>query len=360
MKNLLYIPIIKTGDAEMRGVENLSDDMKDKITPLFELTRSRRTKRLPMGDIFRRLRGIEDVFGERQFILDLHSELTNEQIEKLQESDNGYKNWIDFLLLCKEDFPKLIPTIQISDTGINTKAEYDTRLRRQIISLDKHFDYIVYRFPILYEYYEGDLEIICNAVSSKKIICIIDADFILQGKSNDNAQKAKNILQRLDNYKTIRKVGLSGTSFPKNPTEFGDEQTGEYALEEHLFFQNVVKLTSNSTLIYGDYATINPFINDQAGGRGWVPRIDMPTESQLFYHRTRRGVRETTYVASYIKVARLMINDQRYRNVKRLIPNCWGIQQIELAAEGYPPGLSPSFWISVRMNIHMTLRIRLI
>jgi len=31
----------------------------------------------------------------------------------------------------------------------------------------------------------------------------------------------------------------------------------------------------------------------------------------------------------------------------------WGINQIKNASDGASPGSSPSFWISVRMNIHI-------
>lgn len=36
-----YVPIIKTGNAETKGVNFLDDSIKDTITPIFELTRSR-------------------------------------------------------------------------------------------------------------------------------------------------------------------------------------------------------------------------------------------------------------------------------------------------------------------------------
>lgn len=356
MKNITYIPIIKTSDAEFRCLDSLSDNVKNNLTPLFELTRSRVSKEFPEGNIFKRLNKIKEVFGERRFILDLHSELVNQQIRDLQDSSNGYEQWVQFAISCKDVYPELIPAVQISDEGVDTEEEYKERLRQQVISLDKHFNSIVYRFPIAYEYFEDDLSVICSALSTKKLICIIDAEYILKGKSDDNARKAIEILQALSKYAQIGRVGLSGTSFPKNPTEFGRDEYGEYLLEECLFFQKVNTAKSGLKLIYSDYATVNPIINDQAGGRGWVPRIDMPTKEELFYHRSRKGKKEMSYVSSYGRVAKMVVNESRYKVVKKQIPNCWGINQIEMAADGNPPGLSPSFWISVRMSIHITLR----
>ncbi|MFA5093480.1 MAG: beta family protein [Candidatus Omnitrophota bacterium] len=357
MKNILYAPIIKTGDAEMRGLDNLNDENKNGITPVFELTKSRKSKNIPQGDIHRRLQKIQDIFGNRRFILDLTSDpnSTNEQIEKLLDNSNGYSNWINFLVLLKNDFPKLIPTIQITDKGVKTEEEVYNRVKAQVELLDKHFTEVVYRFPLEHDYYKTDLEHITNKISNDKLICIIDAGFITQNKSGIYITKAKSIIADIKKY-GVKRIILSATSFPRNPTQFGDEGDGEFNLEECSFFNGTKEDEASASFIYGDYATINPIRSDQAGGNGWVPRIDMPTEDVLFYYRSRKNKRELTYVDAYIRVARSMVSDQRYKNIKKEIKDCWGIEQIELAAGGTPEGLSPSFWISVRMNIHMTIR----
>lgn len=356
MSDIVYVPIIKTGDAEIRGIENLSDYVKDRITPLFELTRSRKSKKVKQGDIFRRLDRLQQAYGNRQFILDLTGEpnLSNEQIETLHDNQDGYKNWIEFLVSLKEDFPEIIPTIQISDEGVDSAEEFYERIRKQVESLDKNFDNIVYRFPLEYEDFKVDLDAICQAISGDKIICVIDAGFITQGKSNIYSKKAISVINELNSF-SPGTMTLSATSFPKNPTEFGGEKEGEYVFEEHLLYKRVDDAI-DSTLIYGDYATINPIRSLQAGGRGWVPRIDMPTEDIIFYRRSRKSKLEASYAKAYTRVAKLVSNDQRYKKVKNKIGDCWGIEQIELAAQGYPQKLSPSFWISVRMNIHMRLR----
>lgn len=360
MSDIVYVPIIKTGDAEIRGIENLSDDVKDRITPLFELTRSRKSKKVKQGDIFRRLDRLKQAYGTRQFILDLTGEpnLSNEQIEALHDNQDGYQNWIEFLVSQKETFPEIIPTIQISDEGVDSAEEFYERIQKQVESLDKNFDNIAYHFPLEYEDFKGDLAAVCQAISGDKIICVIDAGFITQEKSNIYSEKAISVINELNSFSPGTST-LSATSFPKNPVEFGGEKYGEFQLEECLFYEKV-NSKMQSKLIYGDYATINPVRSLQAGGRGWVPRIDMPIEELIFYHRSRKSKLEASYAEAYTRVARLMIKDRRYREVKDKIDNCWGIELIELAAQGSPQGLSPSFWISVRMNTHITLRISLL
>lgn len=360
MSETYYVPVIKTGDAEIRGLENLKDYVKDEITPLFELTRSRKSKNVPRGDIIRRLNRLEGAYSNRQFILDLTGEpnLTNKQIEDLQDNRNGYQNWIKFLVSLKERFPEIIPVIQISDEGVDSAEEFYDRIRKQVASLDKDFDNIVYRFPLEYEDFKIDLSAICQEISGDKIICIIDAGFITQEKSTIYSSKAIDVIKEIDHF-SLGKISLAATSVHRNLPEFGGETEGEFRLEECLFFEKV-NTAVQSELIYGDYATISPIRSLQAGGRGWIPRIDMPTEQTIFYHRSRKNQIETNYAAAYTRVAIRMVRDKRYKEVKDKIDDCWGIEQIELAAKGYPQGLSPSFWISVRMNIHITLRISLL
>jgi hypothetical protein len=358
MTNIIYVPIIKTSEAEMRGVGNLLDSTKDFITPLFELTRSRASKNLERGDIFRRLEQLKDVFGEkRAFFLDLTSDLfnRNEQIDSLQDNRKGYKNWIDFLLDVKETFPGIMPVIQISDAGVSSESEFYGRIKQQVRVLDNEFGRIAYRFPMFnYDSFVKDLSEICSVIKSKKITVVVDGEFILRGMAEQYATKAIDILRQLKQF-SLGPIVVAATSFPRNPTEYGDEETGEILLEEDELF-DLLKGKVNSQLIYGDYATINPIRSPQAGGNGWVPRIDMPIKELIFYYRSRKSNVEKRYNPAYVRAAKRMVDDNRYTKTAKQIGDCWGIEQIEQAADGYPQGLSPSFWISVRMNVHITLR----
>lgn len=357
MKSVLYAPIIKASAAEMRAIENLTDSCKDAITPVFELTRSRKSKNAQQGDIYRRLDHLNEIYGNRRFILDLTSDrnLINEQIRKLQDNNNGYENWVKFISLLKDDYNDLVPAIQINDLGVKNEAELYEKVQRQVRQFDNRLELVVYRLPLEYEYYESDLRHISNSISHSKVFCIIDAGFISQGKSSIYAAKARDVTKVVKKY-NIDNIAISATSFPRNPIQYGNDENGEWNLEECLFYEEMEKDKPKAKYIYSDYATIYPIRSDQAGGNGWVPRIDMPTEKTLYYYRSRRRDNELTYFNAYVRVARKVVSDQKFKITKKMIKNCWGIEQIELAAEGTPGGLSPSFWISVRMNIHISLR----
>lgn len=357
---MLYVPVIKTGDAELRGLSNLNEKVKDSIFPIIELTRSRSSKKAVRGNIYRRIDQLIQSFGNRPFIVDLTSiqELINEQIEALLNSENGYKNWVDFVYRLQSQDIKILPTIIVSE-DINDSNELDKRLRVQVEKLAEKFEKVIYRFPISDLGYKNDLYAIHKTIDFRKnLICVLDSQFISQRKATVYSEKALATIRNLNNL-GVSNIVLAATSFPNTSdfdNDFDGKQQDVFSLEEAKFFNLVQKglNASDVKLIYGDYASINPIRNDQRGGRGWIPRIDFPTEDEVFYIRLRKG--EGEYSEAYSKVAKRLIQDKRYSMIKKRVGTCWGIEQIELAAEGLPPKLSPSFWISVRMNIHITLR----
>lgn len=356
MKEIVYVPIIKTADAEVRALENLSDSVSNIITPLLEFTRSRTTAKLKGGDILRKIKRLSDLYKDRLFFLDLTNDpnLTNAQIKELQSNENGYKNWTDFAVARKSDFSKFIPTIQISSENIATEDEHYARIRQQVAVLGANFDKLLYRIPIGYEFVARDITEISKHVPPNRLVCLLDAEYIPKDKASVYARNAIPIVQEFKKYSPDTII-IASTSFPKKPTQYGGESEGRMFLEEKIFFDKVKE--TEKRIVYGDYATIHPARNDQSGGNGWVPRIDMPTADEIFYFRDRKTKAEVTYADAYVRVAEKVVGTKDYQVVRKRIGGCWGIKQIEAAEFGLPQGLSPSYWISVRMNIHLSLTV---
>ncbi len=351
-----YAPILKTSTAELRGLRELADDVKGRFTPIFELTRSRKTKTLKEGDVNRQLQHVASAYPDRPFILDLtgHAKHRNSQIKNLQKSAQGYKGWVDFVIQKKSEFPDLIPVLQINE-DVDTESEFYDRLHRQVKSLDGEFERIVYRLPFDYDDFEKDLETVGKAISLDRLIAVVDAGFIPRNKAavygRATIETIEGLIQR-----GVKDFVVAGSSFPLKPTEYGEDQKGEFDLEEVLFFEWVQE-RAKEKLLYGDYATIHPEPSLQAGGRGWVPRIDLPGEKLILYRRSRKDKPEKTYTNAYTRAARRVARLPAFSTINRLTSSCWGCEQIRLAANGHPPGLSPSYWISARINIHISLRV---
>lgn len=367
-----YIPILKTGDAELRGLEQLQNEIKDEIVPLIELTKYRSISKQIAGSekkqkielpISKRIDKIEQALGnKRVFILDLTSDnsLTNEQIRRLRSSEKGFESWCAFLLSQKQRFPSLIPVIQLSEEGSTNWAEFEENRSKQLLFLKKHFGTYVYRFPAADSNYAEDLEAIVKILDCNQIMCCIDLSFIPQGKGKLFLNDIILLIQTIHKSFGISNFLVSGTSFPASLSEFTTAEYGKFTLEEVELFSALKKNMEKLSIqfCYSDYGCINPN-RVSIMARGWIPKIDCPTDTEMFFYRKRKG--KSNYADVYCEVAQQLIIDPMYVRTKELVTkNCWAIKMIEDTAKGNPPNLSPSFWISVRFNLAVTVRAKLL
>ncbi|MNV81140.1 hypothetical protein D3C71_1747860 [compost metagenome] len=84
-------------------------------------------------------------------------------------------------------------------------------------------------------------------------------------------------------------------------------------------------------------------------GGTFVPRIDFCDDGTFYYYRYRRDK------GSYVKCAKKVIADVRFSN-----DFTWGDEEIRSASAGSPSGISPSFWISVRVNNYIHRRVEVL
>lgn len=355
MRNNPYVFVFKTGDAELRALENLSIE-KRHIFPIIELTRGKRSKLEKVGLISKRLNKIEAIFRDQEICLDITASeaLANEEIDALYSFQNGYQNWIRFLLTlkAKQVFKTIAPTILVNSDDTN----FQENLRAQVEELSNHFDTIVYRNSLADDACYGDIELIRDIIVKKNIrfYFIVDCEYIAPGAWKSFAQKGIIRVSKIESILKKTKFIILATSFPNNISDLGQDAGDTFRLNEIDLFNDIKSKPSSCEIIYGDYASINPIRNDEViMSRGWVPRIDVALPDSIFYYRERRGIRD--YSSTYRAVARKTQADPRFP--RRLSSN-WGVKQISSCAGGNAPGSSPSFWISVRMNMHIEQQVK--
>ncbi len=334
----VYVPFIKTTDAELRGYEHLREDIKDQVLPLFELTRSRKSKNNPDGDITRRLESISDLVGDRQFILDLttHESLSNNQIEDLLSDDNAFENWCEFVKRIGNR--KLIPVVHAVVDGVG--ADITTQAERLL----RYCDYIAFRVDV----FEDDIShYIDNIPDKERLILLLDAGFLNVGNTPRVIGGVVNSIQSISSVNDLNACVLAASSFPASVVAagYGQDAYGEFPIEEVILHSEVVSKLPDLTITYGDYASIHPIKYEMRGGT-WVPRVDVPLDFSIYYHRYRREH------DGYVRAANQAFNDPKYFDI-----GAWGNEQIALAAAGSPNGWSPAFWISVRLNLHITKQV---
>ena len=364
-----YIPIIKTGESELKAIKNLSVELKEFILPLFELTKARKKPKAEEGSIKNNLEFLQENFKETAFILDLTTDdnLSNTEIDSFLTSQNNYKNWVDFCLEQKNIFKEFYPSVIISEEENEEYQVYIDKLQNQLITLCNNFKYVVFRAQN--ESIAKNLIIDINNLLkrkiinnlSKKIIFILDYRYINNScKSIDIAAKICNVLFSLG----IENIVISSTSFPKNVSEhMATSDYIKFKIKEFDFYRNIKQKINNKNIkiIYSDYATVNPVRNDNVVfARGWIPRIDVPTLEEYIYCRRIRREKKQSYADVYMNIAKKVVQSNYFNNLLKINVKGWGIQEIINASNDNVRGSSPRFWISVRVNIYIEMLSKII
>lgn len=345
-----YSLLLKTGDAEIRAAKYFTT--LNNLLPIIELTRGRKSKNDQEGNIKKRIDQIVPIFKKQEVILDITSDpaLSNTTIDQFYSPENGYEAWTEFLETLKKEhsFSKIYPTIMF-----NWEEDPDANnLKLELKKLYKSFDGIAYRSDIEDDGFLDDITAIRSYVQDfKYFFFIIDCGYLRYSNMKDCEEKSINRIQEIKKILPNTTFILLSTSYPNN---VGDNNDDVIDIKEIQLYHNVSS-SLESDIIYGDYGSINPVRNDDITmARGWRPKIDVPLEKELYYSRRRKGS-EKHYSPVYNTVARIVTSNSKFP--KHLTRN-WGIKQIQECASGSAPGATPSFWISVRMNIHVEQQLR--
>ncbi len=352
-KNFCYFPILKTTDAELKAFNFLDASVKDRVLPIFELTKSRISKKNPDGLIAKKLDKLHEIMKTNPFILDLTTEPTfsNREIEELiHNGANGYEKWTKFLIKRKEQF-NIIPMVHY-------QPQKKEEVKKQINKLKDNFPSVAFRIEIFqkesFNYIE-DFFSLCET-DYEKIIIILDGKYI-HSKDDEKKKGFKTkVIDIAEKINVNSNIVCAFSSFPKSPRKEANcsENYGEFNLIEAKTNQEVINALKQKTekIYHGDFASIHPVRYDTGGG-GWIPRIDVPLDDKFFYYRYRRDE------GSYSLCAKNVIKDPRYKKIEGL--NSWGDLEVKDASEDNPNGKNPSHWIAVRANLYMTrqcLRLR--
>ena len=358
-----YIPIIKTGDAELKALDQLNITEKQNITPVIELTRGRKSKNDSMGMISNRIKKLEQI-KLNHFFIDLTGDpaLSNIEIDVKRSSQDAYKEWRDFCINLKTKFPNIYPVLQIEETS--DYHSYISNLGQQILSFLDNFQYVMFRVDDsnninIISDIENILKQYTN-IDPLRVLYMFDSQYIRDASTNSHLlATCARVLSNLG----IKNIVISSTSYPNSVTEeFGSVEkeiivsSTLYQKEEN-YFANVKNITQDTSInwIYSDYASINPIRNDNViMARGWIPRIDIPLNGNIYLYRKRRD--NSSYAYRYQELASFITKTPEFTLLKKRI-NCWGIFEIEKASEGIISGANIIFWISVRVNIYLSLKL---
>ncbi len=355
-----YCVIAKTAQAEQRAMYNLSREVLDKILPIVELTRGRKTTSKETNAVtypyFKLIEKVKEIYRGCDIAFDVTSikTLSSLEIDKLYGYEGGYAEWIKLLddLRIEGCFKSIIPSILLNYDDEN----FEENVQTEILQLNSRFNSIMYRYSIDNEDGIEDLKIISNCFpNEKELLVVVDCEYVPTSSISSTMAVCKSTIQNIKdtlghrNYKLV----LVSTTYPNNVTETNAEYADDIPLREIDLYDGVCK--EYNDIIYGDYGTVNPQRNDGIiMANGWLPKIDVALPRLVYYNRCRRPKGTTAYSSTYEQVARLATADSRFP--LNLI-DIWGIRQIVNCSLGSVPSSQPSFWISVRMNTHICQQV---
>ena len=355
-----YCVIAKTAQAELRAMSNLSRVVLDKILPIVELTRGRKTTSKETKDVtypyFKLIEKVKEIYRGCDIAFDVTSieALSSPEIDELFGYNNGYSAWINLLddLRIENYFKSIIPSVLLNYDD----DKFEDNVKEEIQQLNTRFDSIMYRYSIGNEDGLEDLKLISTCFpDNKELLVVVDCEYVPTSSINSTMTACKTILKNIKSALGQRtyKIVLVSTTYPNNITETNDEYEDDVPLREIDLYNGV--RAEHSDVIYGDYGTVNPQRNDGIiMANGWLPKIDVALPKLVYYKRRRRPKGVTAYSSTYEHVARLATADSRF---PLSLIDIWGVRQIVDCSMGSVPSSQPSFWISVRMNTHICQQV---
>jgi hypothetical protein len=333
-----YIPVIRTREAELKGIGNVTSQRMDLLLPVVEFTRSRRSKSNPTGAISKSVDKIAEIMGDRPYIADLTSMSgqTSGEVSSLLDPSDGFKNWTDFVA---NSLPRnTIPSIHLTEPF--EFSEFVLQLRR----LWQTNGGIAIRVPVHYPHLQELAASILPASSGGPVVVLADAAYVRPGQVDAAVQNCSAVINAFAGK--FHMAAAVSSSFPSSvtlPEYGGGDAYGKFSLAEVEISERLKKVSgANVPLVHGDYALVHP-LDFEGTVTNWVPRVDVPLDRSVYYHRVRRPQ------GGYVQAASNALVDNDY------VPlDCWGEQNILEAAAGNPLGRSPSHWIAVRVNFQIS------
>ncbi|EPU3407630.1 beta family protein [Vibrio vulnificus] len=338
MSSSCYFPILKTTVSEMRALKQFNCADSSIIHPILELTKARKSKYDEVGDVYKRVQEISDIVESNYFYLDLTSEesLSNSQIESYFDDFNNFENWRSFIESLINEGLNVRPIVQAFD---DSSIE---ELQSQMLFFAERCGTFAIRLKP--EYLDMGISIkLIQAAQPYDFTTILDAEYVDNENIDYSTSIYSSFLQQCESDKlNLGKTIICSSSFPAM-VNHENKDTGKFSVYEKQFYSGLARQFPHLDLKYGDYASVHPFRNEVTA-YNWVPRIDYPTVDEVVFCRKQRNL------GGYKDCANRMVLIPTYKSNPL---DCWGTREIVDACTK-PNGKSPSYWISVRINIHMT------
>lgn len=333
--NARYVCAVRTRKAELCGLEHVTNASQRGLLPIFEISKSRRTKSNPEGGVDISVSELLKCFPDAPFVADVTSlaNLWNAQVEALLDPEDAFSTWRVFV---RDRLPRYaIPVVHLEDPF------NDAAVRTQLDEFLGRNGYAAIRIPSEFGALDGLSDTLANySNSASRLAVFADVGMVLPKGFSGAAARVSEIGAHCADIEPGLFAPLA-SSFPSSVTQLGGDETGQFELQETKLSRLLHEEFDDLNVAHGDYGCIHP-LDMEGMAINWVPRVDVPLDATVFYHRYRRDS------GGYVHAAQAALRDARYVPMP-----CWGHDNIAEAAAGHPRGKSPAHWISVRLNFHV-------
>lgn len=329
-----YFPALRTRQAELKGLEQLSKDQKQQFLPMLTLGRWPKAT-----DFNKSAEKAEAAMEKLPHVLDLTNDASHlgDEQRKLRNSKDAFAAWRDFAA----QYENAIPVIQLVP---GSKARDQVR---QATLLEKVVGKIAFRIRD----FAIDTPQVINAISAMddpaNALVYIDCQYIRSALAAYVTATVATVNQLRAEFPELFIVVLS-TSFPPSVLPFADpsQQRGVIDIQERDLHS---RIGGSAVAAYGDHGSVHSVVYDDTKIMRWSARIDYPRE--LSWHFERRPGEQGE--AGYISAATSIVATDPEIGKRGI----WGEEMIVKASQGEPHGRAPAPWIAVRVNIHLARQL---
>lgn len=358
-----YFPCIQSSEAEQIGYGELSDDDKDAILPVVELSQVKYETSFDDA-----VAAVSGTIGKRAFIFDLSKDRAPPafvpkmnpdyaKIKKLQTAQDGYNKALTDLLSPLDGFlnwrslaakfPNSIPVIQFTEPETQSK-----NILRQASLLSKAgFEKMAIR--ITQETGEAIYPVIGQIIavleSASQLLIIADCG---QGRQRiaERAEFAKTAVARvIEEIEPAQTPYLSAVCLCDSYTNPPD---GTLKLYESLSWELWSQASEKFPFLFGDYGAhyrmkkTNTFMPGD-----WRAQVIYPMDEKWLVYRHPNAQDAQGWVEGSNTILKDANCDKKN--------DCWGSDLVNQAAGGDIDGVSSArFWHGAKINMHIHRQIR--
>ncbi len=333
-EDFTYFPTLRTRQAEMKGLEQLTIEQKRRLLPM--LTLGRWPKAL---DFSKAAQKAESSMERLPHFLDLTNDIAHlgDQQKILRDPENSFGAWRKFVA----QYPSAIPVVQLAPGTAVSEQQMQAK------NIERDTGKLAFRIRD----FSHDTSMVINALSAlddpKNAIVFIDCQYIRSALVAYITATIATINQLREKFPELMIV-VSSTSFPSSVLPFSDssQQRGSIDIQERDLH---ARIGGDAIAAYGDHGSVHSVVYDDATIMRWSARVDYPRELSWYFERRPKEQSE----AGYISAAQGIVQTDSEIGTR----NIWGEEMIIQAANGAPHARAPAPWIAVRVNIHLARQL---